>query len=339
MNDQANRRLRRPALAGWRTWTYEDYLAYFLSKDAVRARLRGEPSPASQLSAEEFREFCRPIHAQLTQRFCSEKPRISVLIPAFNEEIELLPSLVALILMAIASGVAELIIADNNSTDHTAAIIGNCGARYVLCTTKGVGHCRRAAYDAMAPGGEYVWLTDADTRVLPPLETLADLGRTSTVLHTCSAHLDEHPDLLGVSSGALPEGGHWLFRAVRRTSLALKKSRPFSCWAGYNQFVRRWALDEIGGIDPSIEFGDDHYRHYELARLGKRLGKGLSSANMNPALADPVYYSGRRYATLSLLLRHYAEVITRPKPQRDEHGYPIHEKQVAWRQIRLGPNG
>jgi glycosyltransferase involved in cell wall biosynthesis len=339
MNDQSRQRLRRPSLDGWRTWTYDDYLAYFLSKDAVRARLRGEPSPASRLSPDEFREFCLPIQAQLTGRFQSEKPRISVLIPAYNEEIELLPTLVAMSRMEIAPGIAELVIADNNSTDRTPAIIRNCGARYVLCTTKGVGHCRRAAYDAMTPGGEYVWLTDADTRVLPPLVTRADLGRGSTVLRTSYTHLDEHPDLLGISSGALPEGGHWLFRAVRRTSLALRKSHPFSCWAGYNQFVRRWALDEIGGIDPSIEFGDDHYRHYELARLGKRIGKGLSSANRDPALADPVYYSGRRYATLPLLLRHYVEVARRPKPKRDEYGYPIHEKQVGWRQIRLGPNG
>lgn len=336
MSSNANERLRRPRFDDWPTWDVDDYLAYFLSHEAMQARLRGERSSASLLTADELCRFCKPIRDRLTHLFNSERPRIAILIPAYNEEVELLPTLLGMTRLDIEPGIAELIVADNNSSDRTSAIIKQCGAKYALCTVRGLGHCRRAAYEAMAPGTEYVWITDADTRVLPPLFRCADLERKSTVLRTSCRYLDEHPDLLGVSTGAVPEGAHWLFRTVRRLRLAMRKSYPLSCWSGANQFVRRWALDEIGGIDPSIESGEDHYRHFELARLGKRLGKGLHSANRYPALADPVYYSGRRYATLWLVLRHYVEAMTRAKLKRDEFGYPIHEKKIDWRQIRLG---
>lgn len=335
MSRPHSERVTRPALSEWRNWTYRDYLAFFLSRPAMHARLQGEVAPAARIAPEDLAEFCRPIRERFQPLFGGANPRVSIVLPAYNEQVELLPTLLALTRLRAEPGLAEVVVADNNSTDQTAGIIQSCGAKYTLCTTKGVGYCRRAAYEAISPSSEYIWLTDADMRVIPPLVYPADFDRQSTLLETCCRFLDENPNMLGLSTGALPEGGHWLYRSIRAIRVKLGLSRRYSCWAGYNQFVRRWALNEIGGIDPTVEFGDDHHRHSQLARLGKKLHQGLSSANMNAALADPVYYSGRRYATLGLLMRHYREAFFRPKLRRDEFGFPIHDKGIGWRQIRM----
>lgn len=329
-----SRGLKRPDLKHWRQWQYADYLAYFLSAAAMQRRLRVDVSPAAALSADEFTEFCRPIRDRIQQLFSAPAPRVAITLPAYNEEVELLPTLVSLTCLRVPDGGAEVVVADNRSTDRTAAIINNCGAKYVWCETPGVGYCRQAAYSAISPSAEYVWLTDADSRVIPPLRSSADLTATSTILETSVRYLDANEVVLGISTGGVPEGGHWMYMGARRLSVACGRSKPYSCWAGYNQFVRRWALDEIGGIDPTVEFGDDHFRHYELARLGKRLKKQLHSAHSHAALCDPVYYSGRRYATLKLLIQHGREVRQRPTLPKDEYGYPIHPRNVPWRQIR-----
>lgn len=65
----AGRNLERPPLSQWRNWSESEYLAHLLSRKAVRARLRGERPVAARLSAEEFREFCRPIRERFGELF------------------------------------------------------------------------------------------------------------------------------------------------------------------------------------------------------------------------------------------------------------------------------
>jgi glycosyltransferase involved in cell wall biosynthesis len=255
--------------------------------------------------------------------------------PAYREEREILPTLVSWTRVNVRPGEAELIVVDNANTDRTAEIIRACGARYVHCGEPGVGHARAAGVAAAAESAEYLWLLDADVRLLPPYRRERDLAARSSVLRTSLEFMDIHPTYVGISTGSLTESAHWLYRLAHSFAVRTGRSRRYSCWSGHNQFVRRSALEAIGGIDEEVEWNDDQHRHHELARYAKRTGGHLASANRMPETADPVYHSGRRYATLGLCLRHFREAWSRAELPRDEHGYPVHARNRDWRKVRI----
>jgi glycosyltransferase involved in cell wall biosynthesis len=113
-------------------------------------------------------------------------PRISVVIPALNEEASL-----PLVLAAIPSGVAaEIVVADNGSTDGTARAAREHGARVVPAAARGYGSACLAGIAALDAPDIVVFL-DADfsdhpeelPRVLSPiLEGRADLVVGSRML-------------------------------------------------------------------------------------------------------------------------------------------------------------
>lgn len=322
--------MQPPSLQEWRSWAWEDYLAFFLSRKSVRARLRGAGSIRPLVNEDNLQAFCRPIRERVSAMFCSLSPVVSIQLPAFNEEVEILPTLVSYTMLDASFGPAELIVCDNGSTDMTAAIARHCGATCVACEEKGIGAARRAAYNAMSPAAKYVWLTDADARVVPPLRTTQDLAVRSTLLRTNFRFLEDNPTFVGLSSGGVLEDAHILYKIIHGAAVALRKSSRYACWNGFNQFVRRETLDAIGGIHPGIGYRDreDHQRHYELARYAKTRGLHMTSANVDPSLADPVYHSGRRRATLQQIVRASVQNVRRiRKPvARDKFGYPVHSK-------------
>jgi len=295
------------------------------------------------MAHETFVEFCAPVREELVALYgASNAPRVSIVLAAHNEESELLATLVSYSCLNVLPGEAELVVVDNASDDRTAGIIRAAGARYVHCAERGVGYAKRAGVAATSPRSEYIWLSDADVRVVRPFRTYAEAGRAkSSVLRTNVDYLDANPNVLGLSSGGTLESAHWSYWLIHRAAVALGWTRAFSCWSGWNQFVRRDALEAIGGIDPDVLYWEDQHRHYELARYGKRTGRQLESANRTPALLDPVYQSGRRYATARLVARQVGETIQRSRRRlpRDEYGYPVHPKGVDWRRVRADGRG
>lgn len=99
------------------------------------------------------------------------KPLISVVIPAYNEE-KYLPACLAAIRKQTFKDF-ELIVVDNNSTDKTAEIARKYGARVVHETTQGIIPTRERGFaEAKA---EIIARTDADTTV--PLDWLEIIFR------------------------------------------------------------------------------------------------------------------------------------------------------------------
>lgn len=83
---------------------------------------------------------------------------VSIIIPAYNEALAL-PTL----LPAIAPlGVGEVIVADNGSTDDTAAVARAHGARVVHEARKGYGAACWAGIEALSPDCRVVAFLDAD---------------------------------------------------------------------------------------------------------------------------------------------------------------------------------
>jgi glycosyltransferase involved in cell wall biosynthesis len=104
---------------------------------------------------------------------------ISFIIPAFNEEAALAPMLDGLWAALDATGCAgaNIIVVDNGSTDGTAKIAREYGARVVSEPRRGYGQACLAGIAALPAGTEIVIFLDADgsddprdlERLLPPL--------------------------------------------------------------------------------------------------------------------------------------------------------------------------
>jgi glycosyltransferase involved in cell wall biosynthesis len=92
--------------------------------------------------------------------------KISVVVPAFNEE-RLLPESLRSIHAATEAfdrrgWTSELIVCDNNSTDRTAAIAREAGARVVFEPVNQISRARNAG--AAKAGGDWIFFLDADSQ-------------------------------------------------------------------------------------------------------------------------------------------------------------------------------
>ncbi|MHC4846626.1 MAG: glycosyltransferase family 2 protein [Planctomycetota bacterium] len=121
----------------------------------------------------------------------SSKPRISVVIPALDEEASL-PAVLAELPWSLLS---EVIVADNGSRDRTAEVAREGGARVVTASRRGYGSACLAGIAALAPTDVVVFL-DADHSdhadelpivVAPILSGRADLVIGSRRLGRCEA--------------------------------------------------------------------------------------------------------------------------------------------------------
>lgn len=97
--------------------------------------------------------------------------RISIIVPAFNEELLLAASLVAIENAANAFAARgweyELIVCDNNSTDHTAEIARAAGAQVVFEPVNQIARARNTG--AAAATGDWLLFIDADSHPSPEL--------------------------------------------------------------------------------------------------------------------------------------------------------------------------
>ena len=109
--------------------------------------------------------------------------KFSVVIPAYNEE-EFLPRLIESIEVARANFAGErdqveVIVADNNSNDRTAAVAAEHGARVVRVAKRRIAAARNGG--ARAASGEILCFIDADSAVHPQtfneLERVMSTGR------------------------------------------------------------------------------------------------------------------------------------------------------------------
>lgn len=92
----------------------------------------------------------------------------SLVIPAFDEEL-LLPATLAALrdAMAETSLAGEIIVVDNNSTDATAEVAKDAGARVVFEPVNRISTARNAG--AAIARGKWLFFVDADTHVPPAL--------------------------------------------------------------------------------------------------------------------------------------------------------------------------
>ena len=179
--------------------------------------------------------------------------KLSIVIPAFNEE-KLLPATLAAVTAAVEalteSGIAqEIIVCDNNSTDRTAAIAREHGAQVIF---EPVNHISRARNPgATLATGDWLLFLDADSP--PSRELFADLAgvlRDDTVMYGgCMMEMDE-PNR---TARVLVSIWHFLAKWSRLA-------------AGSFLFVRREAFETTGGFSTKLYASEE-------VELSKRLGR------------------------------------------------------------------
>ncbi|HXY20756.1 MAG TPA: glycosyltransferase [Gemmatimonadales bacterium] len=197
---------------------------------------------------------------------------ISLVVPAYNEERYLPRLLDSVAAAAEASGVGpgdfETIIADNGSTDRTAAIAAARGCRVVPSAPRSIGATRNAG--ARAARGDVLAFVDADSRIHPRTfaEIVRQLGSARVVGGTTGVTMDR-----------------WSAGIVATWAVFV----PLVWLTGFDTgvvFCRRADFETVGGYDERIRFGEDVAFLLALWRLGRRTRRHLVRARRAKAVAS-----------------------------------------------------
>jgi len=186
--------------------------------------------------------------------------KISIIIPAFNEE-KLLPATLAAVQESMKSfqlrkWPCEIIVCDNNSTDQTAVIATTTGTRVVFEPVNQIGRARNCG--AASATGEWLMFVDADSRPTPEL-----FARTGEVIEA-DTHLAGGCLLTLDQQSAWAKPFEWLWGLASR----------LNHWAaGSFIFVRREAFEAIGGFDVSLFASEEIDLSIRLNRLARKQGR------------------------------------------------------------------
>ena len=188
---------------------------------------------------------------------------ISVIVPAFNEE-AWLPATLQTIRAAAdhlraRSGVGvEVIVADNNSTDGTAAVARDLDATVVHEPVQSIGRARNAG--AREATGDVLVFIDAD--VLVP----------RTLLEAIHATMSD-PRCIGGGVDTEHDPRRLLVRLHLRAWRLLAALTPMV--QGATQFCRRSAFEQVGGYGEDVWMGEDTDFYGDLRKLARRTGGGV----------------------------------------------------------------
>ncbi len=178
---------------------------------------------------------------------------ISFVIPAWNEESVLGPTLEALAVAARRLDLpSEVIVADDSSTDRTAEIARQHGARVVSVQHRQISATRNAG--AREARGDLLIFIDADTIVTPQVVCAAvEAVRTGAVGGGCAIRY----------SGRLP--AYLRVFIPIEVWFAQKMRMAFGCFL----FCTREAFDAVGGFDPTIYATEEVTMSLALHRQGR----------------------------------------------------------------------
>jgi glycosyltransferase involved in cell wall biosynthesis len=200
--------------------------------------------------------------------------KVSVVIPAFNEE-KLLPAT----LQAVAdSGRAfdalgwqwEVVVCDNNSTDRTAAVAEAAGARVVFEPVNQIARARNRGAEAAT--GDWLMFVDADSQPTP--ELFADVA---------GAIQDPRCVGGGCTLRWSAEVAPWARRAIGYWNWW---SRLLRWAAGSFIFCEAKAFRELGGFDLEFYVSEEIDFSRRLKRLARRRGQRVVILTAHPLLTS-----------------------------------------------------
>jgi glycosyltransferase involved in cell wall biosynthesis len=177
---------------------------------------------------------------------------ISFVVPAYNEEKYLAPTLAAIHEAARAVGEPyEIVVANDGSTDATAQVAEAGGARVVTVQKRQIAGTRNAG--AAAAKGEWLVFVDADTRV------------NASVVRAAVEAL--RAGMVGGGAGVrFHDGPRWAQRDVKMLTFVM---RCCNWAAGCFMFARRDAFEAVGGFDERFYASEEIHLSRALKRRGR----------------------------------------------------------------------
>ncbi|KAB2660332.1 MAG: glycosyltransferase [Verrucomicrobia bacterium] len=199
--------------------------------------------------------------------------RLSVVIPAFNEE-KLLPATLRAVRAALPEferrgWQAEIVVCDNHSTDGTARVAAEGGARVVFESVNMISRARNAG--AAAANGDWLLFLDADSTPSP-------------ALFAATAEAMASGGVLAGGTTLRMDGGGWSVHALAAVwNLVSRLARRF---AGSFIFVRADAFREVGGFSERHFAGEELDLAKRLHRIARRDGLAIRILSATPLLTS-----------------------------------------------------
>jgi glycosyltransferase involved in cell wall biosynthesis len=195
--------------------------------------------------------------------------KISVIVPAFNEEKLLGASLAEIKSAAIAflqrGWQFELIVCDNNSTDRTGDIARDAGARVVFEPVNQIGRARNTG--AGIATGDWLVFVDADSH--PSEGLFADVAREiasgRTFAGGATIRLDEKYFIAGLTA--------WVWNYSSRIGKWL---------AGSFIFVDAAIFRQMGGFNQEMFAGEELELSKRLKKIARQTGRKINVLHRHP---------------------------------------------------------
>jgi glycosyltransferase involved in cell wall biosynthesis len=195
--------------------------------------------------------------------------KISIVIPAFNEELLLGASLAQIKSASAAFSKigweSEIIVCDNNSTDRTAEIARNAGAKVVFEPVNQIARARNSG--ARAAAGDWLVFVDADSHPSPELfaDVTEQIISGSCLAGGSTVRLDQNYFVAGLATSI------WNFASRWRLLLA----GPFI-------FCETAAFRKLGGFSEKLFAGEELELSQRLRKLAKETGGKIVVLHRHP---------------------------------------------------------
>jgi glycosyltransferase involved in cell wall biosynthesis len=222
---------------------------------------------------------------------------LSFVVPAYNEELEL-PATIAAIQNAAKDRHYEIIVVDDASTDDTATIARNAGARVISINRRQIAAARDAG--ARAARGDILFFVDADTQINQKHVT----GAIAALEEGCAGGGAQ-----AILGGSVPRWARILLNVFCTIYFGLNLG------AGAFLFTTRKNFDAVGGFDEKLFIAEEVYFSFALRKCGRFR-----------VLREPIITSGRKLRMYSArkILGHCLRVILRgPRIARSREGLDI----------------
>lgn len=200
--------------------------------------------------------------------------RLSVVIPAFNEE-KLLPATLASVREAGRAFTRrgwdwETVVCDNNSSDRTPAVARAAGARVAFEPVNQIGRARDTG--ARAAMGEWLVFIDADSQ---PTEALfADIAQA----------LASGRFVGGGATVRLPADSPWVARLFAGAWSLWSRLAGWA--AGSCIWVEARAFRAVGGFGTEVYAGEEVWLSRRLGRLARAEGRRFTILHRHPLLTS-----------------------------------------------------
>ncbi len=201
-----------------------------------------------------------------------DAPDYSIVVPAYNEERFLGPTLASLrAAMDAVPSHGEIVVCDNNSTDGTAELARAAGARVAHEPVNQISRARNTG--ARAARGRHLVFVDADTQV-PQALLVAALSRLQSG-RACGG------GALVRFDGAAPAG---LISAAARFWNRLAPRLRLA--AGSFLFVSREAFEAVGGFSEQVYASEEIWLSRAVSRWGRARGLEFVILDGPPAVTS-----------------------------------------------------